>query len=108
SLEADGFMVARTEFAAQKLSIELAEKIKNQEVKGTRGFSGEYFIIDSELYHQKSKTVLEFLKAKKSAALEELKSSLKLPPTLIKIICTFLSEDGLILERRKEQYQYIE
>lgn len=108
SLDKDGFVIAKTEFAAARLSEKLGEKIKKGEVRGTRAFSGEFFIIDSGLFNQKSKVVVEFFKTKKNVTLGELKSALKMPQTLIKIICTFLSEDGLILERRKEQYQFIE
>ena len=108
SLEVDGYMVAKTEFVAQQISSKLAEKIKNGEVRGTRAFSGEFYIIDSGLFGQKSKPILDFLKAKKNSTLEELNASLNLTPTLIKIVCAFLSEEGLILERRKEQYAYID
>ena len=45
---------AKTEFAAQNLSLQLSEKIKNGEVRGTRAFSGEFFIIDSSLFDNKS------------------------------------------------------
>jgi len=108
SLDKDGFVIAKTEFAAARLSEKLGEKIKRGEVRGTRAFSGEFFIMDSSLFDQKSKVVLEFFKTKKNVTLSELKAALKMPSILIKIICTFLSEDGMILERRKEQYQFIE
>ncbi len=108
TLEDDGFMIAKTEFVAQQISSRLAEKIKNGEFRGTRAFSGEFYIIDSGLFEQKTKPVTDFLKIKKHATIEELNASLALPKTLIKIICAFLTEDGIILERRKEQYVYID
>lgn len=108
SIETDGYMIAKTEFAAQKLSSQLGERIKNGEIKGTRAFSGEFYIIDSSLYEEKTSAVLEFLKNQKTASITEINSALKMTPTLIKIICLFLSEEGILLERRKEQYQFIE
>ncbi len=108
TLEDDGFVIAKTDFAAQQISSRIADKIKSGEIKGTRSFSGEFFIIDSGLLMQKTQPVLAFLKAKKNATIEDLKSALNIQPTLIKIVCAFLSEDGLILEKRKEQYSFID
>ena len=108
SLDKDGFVIAKTEFAAARLSEKLGDRIKKGEVRGTRAFSGEFFIIDSSLFNEKSRVVLEIFKTKKNVTLLELKAALKMPATLIRIICTFLSEDGMILERRKEQYQFID
>ena len=108
SLEKDGFIVVKNEQRAKRLSEELAPRIKAGEVMGTRSFEGTFYIIDSTFYNEKSPKVLERIKELKSANLETLCRDLSLTPTAAKIICTFLNEEGEILEKRKEFYQYIE
>jgi hypothetical protein len=108
SLEKDGFIVVRNEQRAKRLSEELADRIKAGQIMGTKSFEGTFYIIDSTFYNEKSAKVLELLKQKKNSDLQELSKELALTPTVVKIVCTFLGEEGQILEKRREIYQYID
>ncbi len=107
SLEKDGFIVVKNEQRAKRLSDELSEKIKAGQIMGTRNFEGTFYIIDSAFYNEKSEKVLGRLKELGTADLESLSKDLSLTPTIVKIVCAFLGEEGQILERRREIYQYI-
>ncbi len=108
SLEKDGFMVFKNESMAQKISQEYGEQIKNGEIKGTRSFTGYFYIIDARLLDKSYLKIIDKIKQAKTTTAEELATQLNLTPTLVRISCTFLSEDGQILERRKDSYQLIE
>lgn len=108
SLEKDGFIVVKNEQRAKMLSEQLAEKVKAGEVMGTRSFEGTFYIIDSTFYNEKSGKVLDKIRELRNASLETLSRDLSLTPTVVRIICTFLNEEGQILEKRKEFYQYID
>src|SRR3989344_1861622 len=107
SLEKEGFIVVRNEQRAKRLSEELADKIKAGQIMGTRNFEGTFYIIDSAFYSEKSEKVLGRLKELGTADLNSLCKDLSLTPTLVKMVCAFLGEEGQILERRREIYQYI-
>ena len=108
TLEKDGFLVVKNEERAKALSEELREKIKAGEIKGTRAFTGEFFIIYTGLLISAENKVLEEMKKEKNAKLSELSEKLKLIPTLIRIALEFLKEEGQVIEKRKDLYQYIE
>ncbi len=108
TLEKDGFLVVRNEARAKALSAELQERIKSGEIRGTRAFSGEFYIIRTDLLIAVQEKVLKELKAAKTSDLAAISAKLSLTPTLVKIAAAFLAEDGQIIEKRKEQYKYIE
>jgi len=108
SLEKDGFIVVRNEQRAKRLSDELADRIKAGQIMGTRNFEGTFYIIDSGFYSEKSEKVLGKLKELRTANLGTLCKDLSLTPTLVRIVCAFLGEEGQILEKRREIYQYID
>ncbi|GEM_PF-2457003 len=107
TLEKDGFVVVKNEERAKALGGEFHEKIKAGEIKGTRAFSGEFFIIYTSLLEATELKVLEEVKKAKSCGLAELSEKLKLIPTLIRIALEFLKEEGQVIEKRKDIYQYI-
>jgi hypothetical protein len=98
----------RNEQRAKRLSEELADRIKAGQIMGTKSFEGTFYIIDSTFYNEKSAKVLEKLREIKNSDLQALSKELSLTPTLVKIVCTFLGEEGQILEKRREIYQYID
>jgi hypothetical protein len=107
SLEEDGFLVVKNEMRAKRISDELSQEIKEGKIKGTRSFDGFFYIIKSPLYDLISEKTLGFLEEKEKAELEEISKELKITKTLIRIICEFLKEEGLIIEKRKELYQAV-
>ncbi len=108
TLEKDGFLVVKNEERAKALSEELRDRIKAGEIKGTRSFTGEFFIIYTALLESAEKKVLDDIKKAKTCTLGELGERLKLTPTLIRIALEFLKEEGQVIEKRKDIYKYIE
>lgn len=108
SLEKDGFVVTKNDAMAQKISQEMSERIKNGEIRGTRSFTGYFYIINSKLLQETMDKVIEAMKKTKTATLEEICSQTKKTQSLVRIACTFLDEEGVLLEKRKDYYQFIE
>lgn len=108
TLEKDGFLVVKNEERAKALSEELREKIKAGEIKGTRAFTGEFFIIYTKLLESAEKKVLEDIKKAKTCTLAELGEKLKLTQTLTRIALEFLKEEGQVIEKKKDVYKYID
>jgi succinate dehydrogenase flavin-adding protein (antitoxin of CptAB toxin-antitoxin module) len=107
TLEKDGFMVIKNELNAKTISEQLKEKIKAGEIRGLRSFEGDFYVINSVLLQESEKKVLEELSKEKQQTLSQLSSKTNLTPTLVKISMEFLKEDGEVMERKKEVYQYI-
>lgn len=108
TIEDDGFVVVKNENRAKELSNQLRHQIKGGEIKGTRSFSGEFFIINSELLENSEKKILQELKKSKKSDLNNLSSKTGLTKTLSKIALEFLKEDGQLIEKTMGNYQYIE
>lgn len=108
SLEKDGFIVTRNEQEAQKIGSQISDKIKSGQIRGTRSFTGYFYIIDSKLLEQTMSKIIELIKKQKSMQIDEISAKLSTSQTLIRIACTFLGEEGIILEKRKDYFQLIE
>ena len=108
TIESDGFVVVKNEERARALSNELREKIKGGEIKGTRAFTGEFFIVRSDLLESSEGRVLAEMKNEKSMLLGDLSKKTGLTPTLIRVAMEFLKEDGQVIEKKKDNFQYID
>jgi len=108
TLEKDGFVVVKNEQRAKALSNEFKGQIKEGKIKGTRAFTGEFYIIENELLESAEEKVLDELKKLKTSHLSNLNKNTKLTNTLIRIALEFLKEDGQVIEKKKDHYQYIE
>ncbi len=108
TIEKDGFVVTKNPSEAQRIGQNLSEQIKNGAIRGTRSFNGYFYIINSRLLDQANEKILTQMKKNKESTAEDLAQQLNLTPTLIRIACTFLGEEGIILEKRKDNYQIIE
>ena len=108
TIENDGFLVVKNEMRAKAISEEYQEKIKGGEIKGIRSFSGEFFIIRTDLLVSSQEKVLLALRGTKSAELAALSEKTGFTPTLVRIAMEFLKEEGQVIEKRKGYYQYIE
>ncbi|MCR4335972.1 MAG: hypothetical protein NUV57_05575 [archaeon] len=108
TLEKDGFLVVKNEQRAKALSNELQEQIKEGKIKGTRAFTGEFYIIESELLNSAEQKALKELKSQKNSDLNNLSKNTKLTNTLLRIALEFLKEEGQVIEKKKDHYQYIE
>lgn len=108
TLEKDGFVVVKNEMRAKALSEELRDRIKAGEIKGTRAFTGEFYIVLSDLLESAEEKVIKEMKAAKKYELSALSAKIGLTETLVKIAMEFLKEEGQIIEKKKDSYQYIE
>ena len=108
TLEKDGFLVVKNETRAKTLSEELKDRIKEGEIRGTRSFTGEFFIIKSDLLEKSIDKILSAMKQDKQSYLSGISKKTGLTKTLVAIALEFLKEEGQVLEKRKEFYQYIE
>lgn len=108
TLDKDGFMVVKNELNAKTLSEQLRDRIKAGEIKGVRSFSGEFYIVDAKLLEDSEKKIISELMKETKQDLAQLATKTKLTPTLVKISAEFLKEDGQIMEKKRELYQYIE
>ncbi|MEK6957483.1 MAG: hypothetical protein AABW99_00685 [archaeon] len=108
SLENDGFLVVKNELRAKELSEQLKDSIKEGKVRGTRSFTGEFFIISMDLLNATQQKILAKMKSGPDTELEKLSKETGLTPTLVRIAMEFLKEDGQIIEKRRDHYQYID
>lgn len=107
-LRKNGFLVVRNEERAKRISEELSGRIKKGEVKGTKSFDGNFYIIEAELLEQLKQKAAKVLAEKKSATTEEIAKALNIGTTPVKIACEFLKEEGSVFEKKKGVLCYIE
>ncbi len=108
SMENDGFLIVKNEERAKRISQDFSEKIKAGEIKGIKSFDGNYYIIENSLIEKYRGRVIKEAKEKKSISLNEISSALGVSKTLSRILCEFLKEDGELIEKKRELFQYIE
>ncbi|MDP2666166.1 MAG: hypothetical protein Q8P05_01535 [Candidatus Diapherotrites archaeon] len=107
SLPTDGFVVLRSEGAAKMASYDLASRIKSGEIKGIRSFDGFYYIIESSLLEKHLRNVMAVMRANKKMDLSSLADGVKGPRVLVRIAMEFAKEDGLVIEPKKDLYQWV-
>jgi len=108
SMENDGFLIVKNEERAKRISQDFAEKIKSNEIKGIKSFDGNYYIIENPLIEKYRNRLIKEAKEKKSISLNEISSNIGISKTLARILCEFLKEDGELIEKKRELFQYIE
>ncbi len=108
SMETDGFLIVKNEERAKRISQEFSEKIKSNEIKGIKSFDGNYYIIENPLIEKYRNRLIKEAKEKKSISLNEISSNIGISKTLARILCEFLKEDGELIEKKRELFQYIE
>ncbi len=108
TIESNGFQVMVNEGQAKNFCEQFAGEIKENQIKGTRGFDGYFYAIDSSLLEELKPKIINALKQQNTVSLSQLNEKTSLPNPLIKGILEFLKEDGEVLEKRKGIYQLIE
>lgn len=107
-MQRDGFMVCLNEERAKRISEEMRKQIEEGSIKGIKSFEGYFYIIENGLYNKYREKVLRVIKEEKNVSLQKLKELAGISQTLAKIACEFLKDEGEIIEKRKEQYCYVE
>ncbi len=107
SLEKDGIMVIKNEQRAKSISARLSKEIKEGKIKGIRGFDGVFYVVEEELYKKYRELALKELRVKEKLALNDIAQKIGVSKTLARIVCEFLKDEGEIIEKSKETYQFI-
>ena len=106
-IDKDGFVVFSSEVAAKKFSYEHQTELKEKTILGMKSFDGNCYFVKETLYEKASKVLLDYLTKNKTAYLSELSKIVK-SDFLAKLVCEFLKEEGLIIEKKKELYEAID
>jgi len=107
SLEKDGFLVAKNEDRAKRISDDLQEDIREGRIKGIKSFDGNFYIIENDLLEKYREKACDTIRKKNSLALSELARNIDASRMLTRIVCEFLKEDGEIIEKRKELFETV-
>ncbi len=107
SLEKDGFLVVKNEERVKKICSQYSERIGDGGLKGLKCFDGFFYIVENDLYEKYRKRAVGLIEGSRSLPLEKIAESLDVSKTLAKIVCEFLKDEGEIIEKRKETYEYI-
>lgn len=104
----DGYMIIRDEQRAKQIGYELTAEIKSGQIKGLKYFDGQFYLIDSAIFTTLAPQLLMALQNKKSATVAEISGAVHRNPELVKAACVFLAEEGVISEKKKDLYQFID
>ncbi|MFA4907884.1 MAG: hypothetical protein WC602_06440 [archaeon] len=106
--DSKGYILTKSEQAAQLLSAKFREEIRHNEIRGMKNFDGEFCIIDAAVYEKLKPQLMGLFRQKKQAFLSEVHSALGIPKELAKIVCEIAKEDGELFEKKKELYCRVE
>ena len=73
-----------------------------------KSFDGFFYILECALLARFEPGLLSFLKARKTAGLDAIGAELKVNKHLARALCEFEREDGNIIEKRRDLFQYVE
>ncbi|MDD3159546.1 MAG: hypothetical protein PHQ98_01090 [Candidatus ainarchaeum sp.] len=107
TIEKDGFISTTNLERAKILSSDYKEEIQEGKLKGIKSFEGIYYLVQTELLQDYKKKIILSFQENKHQNIDEIAIKLNVSKELVKLTCEFLKEDGELLERKKEQYTYI-
>ncbi len=108
TIESNGFEVMVNENQAKSFCHEFSAEIKENKIKGIKGFDGYFYAIHSNLFEKTKPEVLTKIRETKNISLNDLTEKISLPKELIKGTIEFLKEEGDLIEKRNGLYQLIE
>ncbi|MEM4626575.1 MAG: hypothetical protein QXF70_04100 [Candidatus Bilamarchaeaceae archaeon] len=97
----NGYLVA-SEKEALALLEKIKEQIKKGEIRGMKGFDGNYYIITLKLYNELSRKILKTLDKEKE--ISEIAKTVKVEEEAVRAVLHFLAEAGEVIEKRKNVY----
>lgn len=107
-LSKSGFLFTKNEGKANELSQQFYAAFKEKKVRGLKDFDGTFYVFDESAYQQYVQQAASYMKEQKKVAVEDLAAHFGWSADLTRGLCCFLKEDGMILEKKKGTYQYIE
>lgn len=100
------YIILKNAQDAKIFSENFSKKIKSKEIMGIKSFDGNYYVIFNELY-KKCKNKILGLKTSQSFSLDFFKEKTEFSPTLLKIVFEILKEEGFVIEKRKDLFEFI-
>lgn len=107
-LSKSGFLFTKNESKAKELSDQFYIAFKEKKVRGLKDFDGTFYVFDESAYQKYVQLAAAYLREQKKVKVEELATAFSWSPDLTRGLCCFLKEDGLILEKNKGTYQFID
>lgn len=106
--EKDGFAIIKEDNSAREFSEKNYMRIKKGEILGIKSFDNGTYVIKSDKFNLCEKQLTDYLKKRKKAGLNDIAKELSMQKELAKIVCEFLKESGDLVEKKAEEYSYIE
>lgn len=103
-----GFWCTKLEQKAREMSDQMSVLFREKKVRGLKDFDGSFYVFDENAYRLYMDQAVTLLKEKKKVKVDELAASFNWEVDLARGLCCFLKEEGIILEKSKGIYQYIE
>jgi hypothetical protein len=103
-----GFVAMKNDDLAREFGITNAEAIKGGKISGIKSFDGTIYFIDRKKLDECQEKIINFMKSKKNSPLQDVVDSTAIDKNLIKAVCEFLKDSGELIEKRKDNYSYID
>lgn len=106
SFDKHKFIILKNSNDAKEFSTIYQDKIKSKEIIGIKSFDGNYYVVYRYLFLE-TKDAIFNLNIKGNFTINVLEEKLKLSKDLLKIIIEILKEEGMILEKTKNNYYFV-
>jgi hypothetical protein len=100
------YVILKNSEDAKKFSYDFEQQIKSGKIIGLKSFDNNYYVIYKSLFLEIKDKLLS-LNLKNSFSIDSLKTKLEFSKEVLKIAIELLKEEGLILEKKKEVYEFI-
>ena len=98
-----GYMVLSNEAEAKYQMQNIKNEIKDDDVKGVRGFDKKYYILRKSFLHEFKQPIFELLDEGLMSA-KDMSEKLKLTSEAITVVLMVMADEGLVIEKRKGKW----
>ena len=99
-----GYMVLNTEDEAKTVMVQIQPMLKNDDVRGIRGFDKRYYVLKRSFLHQYAGLVLAQLDSGPAVA-EKIAAALNLDTDAVSVILMIMADEGEVIEKRKGMWE---
>lgn len=99
------YVIFKNDFLAQRFSQTFSEQLRKGEIRGTKSFDGQYYVIFTSVFEKISKKIL--INFKEDFTVLEVAEQLKQPDDLIRCVLEVLKEDCVVIEKKKGIYYQV-
>ena len=97
-------MVLNTEDEAKTVMVQIQPMLKNDDVRGIRGFDKRYYVLKRSFLHQYAGLVLAQLDSGPAVA-EKIAAALNLDTDAVSVILMIMADEGEVIEKRKGMWE---